>query len=301
MKRKNVMFTVVLCAVLVLCSMALFFRAKNGEVSCVLGEPSNYWDSRQPVELTPEEQEQADWLDEFGGAVAITRDTFTLTTFAQASKFCDWVVVGTVEEAKLGTSENNQIVLSVDTYLYGKKTKQKMAFNITYRNYMFTTSIEQRVAKPGDRMLVFLSDKWPAPVFFLDRRPSPTDIAFFYFDRSKVKELEGDGMCVRTHIILDSKEMEDEAIRVAKGYLGFFGENGKRDRDAYVEFLCSLLNSPVKRIRYDAEADLVLFYTREKDPLPDLDKLLADDRVRDEIKDYLRPRLRNEKPKEKQE
>jgi len=43
----------------------------------------------------------------------------------------------------------------------------------------------------------------------------------------------------------------------------------------------------------------MLFYTREKEPLPDLDKLLADDRVRQEIKDYLiNFRLRNEKPKE---
>ena len=77
-----------------------------------------------------------------------------------------------------------------------------------------------------------------------------------------------------------------------------FCENGKRDRDKYYEFLCSLLQSPVKRIRDDAESDLVLFYTREKDPAPDLDRLLADGRVRKEVKDYLRFILRNEKPKE---
>ena len=33
----------------------------------------------------------------------------------------------------------------------------------------------------------------------------------------------------------------------------FFGENGKRDREKYVEFLCSLLSSPIQRIRDDAE------------------------------------------------
>jgi len=300
MKRKNVMFTAVLCAVFVLCGMILGFKTKIGEWFNAPEKPSDYWASRQPVELTPEEQRDVDWLDEFGDSFGIMSWGMDFVTFGQASKFCDRVVVGTVEEAKLGTSSNNKIVLSVDTCLYGKCPKKTMAFTITYNGVVYA-SIEKRVAKPGDRMLAFLSDEWYEIVYALDKWPSPTNISFFHFDKSKskVKGVEVDGTQAQTHIILDSKEMEGEAIRAAKGYLGFFGENGKRDRDAYVEFLCSLLDSPVKRIRYDAESDLMLFYTREKDPLPDLDKLLADDRVRQEIKDYLISfRLRNEKPKE---
>ena len=98
--------------------------------------------------------------------------------------------------------------------------------------------------------------------------------------------------------IVEDKTVEEEAIRAAKGYLGFFGEKGSRDRGKYVEFHCSLLASPVKRIRDDAESDLLLFYRKEKDPAPDLDKLLTDNRVRKEVKDYIRYLLRNEKPGE---
>jgi len=237
-------------------------------------------------------------------------------TLGQLSKLCDWVAVGTVQAIPPYTAgwhpeiyeirrkaglvpEVYQIRLSVDANLYKKLPESSLTLLVST-----ATNDDKRRVKPGDRMLVFLTDKGYNISY--NRDSSPADHCSFYFERGKntwIKKAEGISLSslIWSYIILDDKETEEEAIRAAKGYLSFFGENGKRDREKYVEFLCSLLNSPVKRIRYDAEADLVLFHTREKEPPPDLDKLLADDRVRDEIKDYLRFRLRNEKPKEEQE
>jgi len=254
--------------------------------------------------ITPERQERWDLLANLTKTIPYWRYPYNMNkTFGQASKICDWVVVGTVAEPRPADlrkdvtyhSLRKPIVLSADTFLYGKRPWGKLIFT-TEPGY-----IEDRTTKPGDRVLVFLADKRYKIGSYLDAPPSQ-DLTSFDFDRTAAKPglqfEKTEGVYTLSHIILDNKEAEEEATRAAKGYLGFFGGKGKRDKDKYYEFLCSLLASPFQRIRDDAESDLILFYTREKEPPPDLDKLLADDRVRKEIKDYLRFRLRNEKPDE---
>ena len=223
--------------------------------------------------------------------------------FGQASKCCERVVVGTVETAQGGIppppstpnvvpGEGQWVVLSVDTNLYGKNTKKRLECAIP-ETVVTGTPIEQRMAKPGDRVLMFVADKWYDPLNVWNA--SPANALYFDFDRSKATWHKMDiHTLVVSHFILDDTETEQAAIEAAKGYLGFFGEKGKRDREKYYEFLCSLLSSPVKRIRDDAESDLILYFTNEKSA--DLDKLLADERIRKEVKDYLRYLLRNEKP-----
>ena len=259
---------------------------------------------------TPEEQERNDWLQKLRSPIPYlderSRIQNVFYTFGQAAKRCERVAVGVVETVRETTPadsregilfvEGQRVVLSIDASLYGKGDKKTLTFTIMETMVIHgPLDIEQRVVKPGDRVLVFLSDKWYNIIYLLSNPPGNPQ--YFDFDRSKAKWDKAD-MHVLAHIILDDKESEREVISAAKRYLGFFGEKGKRDRDTYCEFLCSLLQSPVKRIRDDAESDLVLFHTREKDPPPDLDKLLADGRVRKEVKDYLRYLLRNEKPKE---
>jgi len=297
-QKKGTVFATTLC-VAVVWSGITWVTDVNGDYPVVLPDELK---GPPPPPLPPKEQERIEWLQKLKGPIPYlvsTKDQ-QINTFGQASKHCRWAVVGTVEaveEAKPSASvtfvEGLRVFLAVDTDLYGKIPRKKLAVTIIDPEGYEPENI-MRLAKPGDRMLAFLTDRWYSLVHVID--PSPYNPLHFDFDRSKTKWEKSD-LYVLSHIILDSKETEQETVKAAKGYLGFFGENGKRDRDKYVEFLCSLLQSPVKRIRDDAENDLVIFFTKEKDPPPDLDKLLADDRVRKEVKDYLRYLLRNEKPK----
>ncbi|MCL1921430.1 MAG: hypothetical protein FWG50_10220 [Kiritimatiellaeota bacterium] len=316
MRRETVTLVLALCAIIALCCIAcmLLVDRRAEETPDAFEKAREYWGSRQPVTLTPEEQEKADWLDNAGHPVPIIACGMARGTFGQASKLCGWVVVGTVDEiearaieeavltkeAPLGAMVSGQrIHLSVDSCLYGKASGKTMTFMFADNELgVFPDSIEQREPKRGDRMLVFLADTWYDSSHILGKRFSPNNIFFFDFDRARFSQSKMNLTYIWSHIVLDDMETEEEAIRAAKGYLDVFGEKGKRDRDKYYEFLCSLLASPVKRIRDDAESDLVLFYTKEKDPAPDLDKLLIDGRVRKEVKDYLRYLLRDEKPGE---
>ena len=302
MRKQNTgtMLTVAWCAA-TLWSMMTLADDVNGDIVIVIP------DMPPAPKLTDEQQERKDLLARLKKAVPYREGDSIASyyTFGQASKFCDWVVVGTVEnteEVKFHDSERkgnaplfvagSQTLFRVDTRLYGALPKEKLMFTIeNHSGSPVFAKIEKRVAGPGDRALVFLTNKWHDPAAILAQPP------FFSFDKSKSKWKETD-IYAWSHIILGDRNTEDEVIRAVKGYLEFFGEKGKRDRDKYVEFLCSLLNSPVKRIRDDAESDLVFLYTKEKAPPPDLDKLLADGRVRKEVKDYLRYLLRNEKPAE---
>lgn len=259
--------------------------------------------TRPPVVLSPEAQEKQDLLEKLRRPVEYPYNGDIITqmtdhTFGQLAKRCDWVAVGTIEK-KTPVGEFNfafQILFSVDTCLYGKLPKKKLTFYAT-------TGVERilREKKPGDRMLVFLTDKEYQHSF---KTPPSMRPSSFDFDRKKLawEKREEKGICLCapfwSYIFFDDKDTEEAIVNAVKGYLGFFGEGGKRDRDGYYEFLCSLLQSPVERVRHEAESDLLLFFTKEKDPPPDLDKLLADGRVRKEVKDYLRYLLRNEKPSE---
>jgi len=303
MKRKSVVtFVSLLCVVAALCGMAfVFWGHAPGKVSKALEAPEEV---RLPFEPTLIQLERWKLLEKVHDPFRLVATGMFVYTFGQGAKFCDWVVVGTVEEMKetkfpyLDEFIGHRVVLSVDACLYGKRPGKKMTFMIADTEIGFEpTDSERRVTQPGDRVLAFLTDQWYEIVYFMEN-PFTSNLALFDFDRTKVTPRKMNALYARSYMILDDKTAEEEAIRVAKGYLEVFGKKGHRDRDKYIEFLCSLLNSPVQRIGDDAESDLVLFYTQEKDPLPDLDKLLADDRVRKEVKDYLRSRLRNEKPNE---
>ena len=300
MKRKIVALAMVLCAIVIACGMAVMFLEHN-----TTNEVSVPDALRLPIKPTSQQEERWGWTEKTDNSLRWVGDGMFVYTFGQGSKFCDWVVVGTAEKVELMESPSadmdwngHRVLLSVDSCLYGKRPGKKTVFLIADSVPCFEiTDMERRVVQPGDRILAFLTDQWYDTFLFFSN-PFTSNLAFFDFDRSKARQEKISEKYVRSYIILDDKETEEEAIRVAKGYLEFFGGKGKRDRDKYVEFLCSLLNSPVQRIRDDAECDLVLFYLKEKDPPPDLDKLLADDRVRKEVKDYLRFRLRNETPNE---
>jgi len=303
MKRGKVMLMTALFAVIVLCGVVYMFFEDNTPSEITYAPVRlREWDIRPLDERTPEEQERVIWRNKLRREIPNININTGLHryTFGQAAKLCDWVVAGTVEEVKTGPHiEGEQVVLSVDSSLYVEKPNKHLIFTIGVSEGFSGVSIEQRDTKPGDRMLAFLIDKEHEGWFLITSTQSVTNVECFDFDKTKVNRKKTDEIYTWSHIILDSKEMEDEAIRAAKGYLDIFGAKGKRDREKYVEILCSLLNSPVQRIRDDAESDLLLFYEREL--VADLDKLLADDRVRDEIKDYLRFLLRNEKPKEEKE
>jgi len=307
MKRKSIVtFVSVLCVAAALCGMLFMLWVSNKtETASAVETHGENNETREPVAPTASQQERWEWTEKPYNPFQLRGSGTHLYTFGQASKFCDWVVVGTIEKVKLIEDyrfyeglTGHLTVLSVDACLYGKHPGKKMTFMIADVQIGFTpTDLERRVAQPGDRVLAFITDRWYCLSNLIGGDPI-TSFLFFDFDRSKVKQEKTSVPYVRSYMILDDKTAEEEAIRVATGYLEVFGEKGHRDRDKYIEFLCSLLNSPVQRIGDDAERDLILFCYNEKDPLPDFDKLLADDRVRKEVKDYLRSRLRNEKPKE---
>jgi len=285
--------------------MAYMFlaRDKANETPSVPEQPRMEWDLQlsHPPERTPEEQERWETRGKLRSAIGNIhmRNGTCFYTFGQASKLCDWVVAGTVEKAEAGHDFGEQrITLSADTCLYGKPMGKKMMFTVSAGG-ICVPNLEQRDIKPGDRILAFVIGQWhDAMSLYFSIWPSK-NLYSFDFDKSTTAQGKTEETYTWSHIILDSKEAEEEAVRMAKGYLEVFGGKGSRNRDKYIEFLCSLLSSPVKRIRDDAESDLVLFYERELSA--DLDKLLADGRVRQEIKDYLLSfRLRNEKPNEEQ-
>jgi len=223
------------------------------------------------AEITKQEEDERNLsisLNRFLG-----RKPFTLSHY---SKCCAWVAVGTVlEEPEPWEKERPSMysmVLSLDAYIYGEKLQEERFKFYIYvggdNNADEMCETDRRVPKIGDRMLMFLR-----------------------LEGKRVRLISE----VRAHIFLDDKETEEEITSVVNKYIHTFKDGGKQDKDGYYEFLCSLFKSPVKRIRDDAELDLMLFFTNASSL--DLEKPLADNRVRNEIKDYLRFRLRNEKPK----
>ena len=307
MKRNITILAILLgSAVLLLCWLCL---TDNNPVKTPAPTPkSSKVESPPPYVPTPEENERWDYT-----VTLLDRLPYTsFYTFGMASKLCDWVVVGTVEEAthmtefakakrpKANYAGENfigyRVVLSVDRSLYGK-TKKKMTFIVPHGDdNIIPESIEQRDIKPGDRMLVFLTDKWyEITDLFLSENPE-LGLTYLDFDKAKAERQKLDKLYSWSHLILDNKTVETEAVRAAEAYIDFFGKGGKRNRDTYHELLCSLFQTPVQRIRDDAERDIKWFYV--KDAPKDIDKLLNDDRVRKEMKDYFRFRFRNEKPEE---
>ena len=297
MKRKKMMLVTVLFGAALLCGVVftLLMNRTPEEVVYAPVRPLK-WDYRPPSELTSDETERKALEVKLRFAIPNVNISTGLRrhSFGQGAKLCDWVVVGTIGEI---TDFHAEINLLVETCLHGKLPKGKQVFRV--KNYMdpLFADIADGTVKVGDKILVFLVGTGYDGMHLITS-PRPAENAdFFEFDKAKAKGPERektDGMYAWSYLLLDDTATEKAATCTAKGYLDFFGEKGKRDRERYVEFLCSLLNSPVKRIRDDAESDLVLFYEREM--LADLDRLLTDGRVRKEVKDYLRYLLRDEKP-----
>jgi len=231
------------------------------------------------AELSPEEQEKRSFQHKLLGYPGLysawTRKLFTLSNY---SKHSAWVAIGIVVEEPEAWEKQRpamySMVFSPDAYLYGGKLLQeRFRLHIYVREDGNADGIyyetDRRVPKPGDKLLVFLRNETNGEV-----------------------RLSAE---FRSYIFLDDKETEEAVTNAVNKYIHIFNDGGKHDKDGYHEFLCSLLQSPVQRIRDDAENDLLLFYVNEASL--DLEKALADDRVRKEIKDYLRYLIRNEKPK----
>ena len=246
-----------------------------------------------PVKPTPVQQEADDFTKKMQAYYSLPRawryGDYTISVFSES---CKWVVAGTVKEVEMLKSGptsafNCKVSLSVDARIYGKFPEKSVSFLILLRdkNNEKFDEMDRRIPKIGDRMLVFLRDL--------------RNVVFRDTHLSMRNEAEWMGLpCshFRAYVFLDDEETEEAMTNTVNKYIHTFSDGGKQDKDGYYEFLCSLLKSPVKRIRDDAELDLMLFFI--KDPSLDLEKPLADDRVRKEIKDYLRYLIRNEKPKE---
>jgi hypothetical protein len=232
-----------------------------------------------PAVLTPEQQKAFEFKRKLFEHPALNRiwayELFSLSLF---SKHCDWVALGTVERAECfdkrteGGPFSCNIFFLVDACIHGRKLPvEKLTLRYVWIRGESESEYDlpdRRVPAPGDKMLVFLRDSGNG----------------------------GIDLCssARAHVFLDDKETEEAVINAVKGYIAMSGEGEKNDKGKYYEFLCSLMQSPVKRIRDDAERDLLFLYTKETSL--DLDKPLNDARVRKEVKDYLRYLLRNEKP-----
>ena len=266
---------------------------------------------RTPHVPTPEEKER--WI--YLRKLHIPLPGSTFYTIGMASKLCDWVVVGTVEKVgyvgprrgKLVDDKyaseffGDWVVFSVDLCLYGKSPKEKkMTFIIPDKDWVFhPDQTGGRKPKPDDRMLAFLTNKrYDLAPLFMGSQPTE-NLRFLDFDKAKAKRTKINELYAWSYMTLDDKETETEAVRAAKVYLDFFTGKGKRDRESYHDLLCLLSQSPVQRIRDDAERDFMAFYAREA--RADQHKILDDDRVRKEMKDYYRFLLRNEKPEEEKE
>ena len=196
---------------------------------------------------------------------------YTLSVFSKSSK---WVVVGDVKEVRMFETKpmslfNCTVSLSVDVCAHGKFPEKNVTFSILLRD-------DERQPILGDRMLVFLSDF--RNMVALENKMKWMGLPCSFF---------------RAYVFLDDKEEEKSVTDAVKKYIRTFNDGGKRNKDKYYEFLCSLLQSPVKRIRDDAEIDFLFFYAKE--PSLDLEKALADDRVSKETKKYLRYLIRGEK------
>ena len=309
MKRNIIILATALgSAVILLCWLCLTDN-KPAEPPKAPELPKVEDDDRRPSYMrTPEARERWDYT-----AALLDRLPYpTLYTIGMASKISDWVVVGTVEKTgyvadmRPGKPQKvngkyfsvfwgDWIVLSVDLCLYGKRAGKKMTFIIPEDDWEAQPEIvEQRKPKLGDRMLVFLTDKqYDLNYLFWSTKPA-ANIRRLDFEKTKAERTKIGELYPWTYITLDDKTIEEEAVRAAKVYIDFFGGKGKRDRETYHDLLCSLAQSPVQRIRDDAERDIMRFYGREA--REDIDKLLNDDRVRKEMKDYFRFSFRNEKP-----
>ena len=135
MKRKGITLTAILGCSVILCCL-YFIGNKPAETSQV-PTPPKMDVPPSPYVPTPEEQKRRSYLREL-------RDPLpegSLYTFGMAAKLCDWVIVGTVEEAtymteftKTKRSKANhageifigyRVVLSVDRSLHGKSKEKK--------------------------------------------------------------------------------------------------------------------------------------------------------------------------------
>ena len=261
-----------------------------------------------PYVPTPEDWERA----KYEAQLLNRLPPATIYTMSAASKLCDWVVVGTVEKTgylfdadsekingkySSAFSQVYWIVLSVDFRLYGKNMGKEMTFVIAENSMSWQPEFfEKRNPKPGDRILVFLTDTYYSiSSLYLTTLPGAS-VRFIDFEKSKAIQPRKGEIYAWTYMTLDDKAAETEAIRAAKAFREFFTGAPKRDREAYHELLCSLLQSPAQRIRDDAERAIKEFYTF--DEKGDIDRLLNDDRVRKEMKDYFRFTVRGEKAEE---
>ena len=298
MKRKTIRLLLALCAAVSWLGKILIDKT-TADCLTNIPKPPEEANVRPPVARSPEEKERDAMLSRLKWAISRVEscdEIGMLWSLGQLSKLCDWVVVGTVETIKPAGKHDyyGQVTILTDASLYGKLSQRKVTFDFG------VNSRDNFDGKPGDRMLVFLTDK----NLIVSDFSSPRTFRFpsFNFDRSKNawEKLKQISLCSPewAYIFLGGKGTEQEVRRTVKGYLDVFGEGGKRDSLKYVEFLCSLLSSPVERIRTDAGSDLILFFEQEDISSDMLDKLLSDERVRAEVKDYLRFRLRNEKSEE---
>ena len=274
-QKVNAALAAALCAS-VSCRDVRADNDRDGDIIITLDESD-----RVPYVPTPEVQKAIDFrkkLDAYPGLYKVL--VYSDVTLSRFSKTCTWAVVGTVREVEMlragpVSSVNCNVALSVDACVHGKLREKNIVFSILLRDWNDhkADEMDRRIPSLGAKMLVFLKGLKNGP-----------------FGR--------DTLCssIRAYVFLDDKDTEKAVVSAVKGYLTTNSKGSKREKEKYYEFLCSLMQSPVKRIRDDAERDILNFYL--KDTSLDLDKPLADGRVRKEVKDYLRYLLRDERPKE---
>ena len=215
-----------------------------------------------------------------------------LSTFGQLIKQCDGVFVGAITEVQYPPGENEEsirdgivpdiaLTFRVETNLFGQ-VKEKLV-TIPMR---WWEGLEGHAPTNGMRLLVFYARGYTFRTLSFDNSP-------LGFDWVKPPEVPNvpphvimkEGSCVR---VLDPLETEKAYIEMLDGYLRLLRWE-KRDPDKYYEFLRSLVNSPVWRIRLDAKEDLLWLLGYQCPKQFDLKCILNDPKLDwDLLKDYTR-------------
>jgi hypothetical protein len=233
------------------------------------------------VTNTPETEAKIRLATSVLSKIPYTESGYSLSTLDQLVKVCDAVVVGYVkkieninpEDATATYSRELELTVSSVADLFGGPVLDSLPVKFRQRGK------EKNVAL-GDCVLLFLSqdELIYSPQIFsfaFEKSPSANSV------RSNLNVL-GDN---RGLFVLNAPDTSDAVFSTVEQYIHLL-RTPHRNADVYYEFLKTVARSPVTRLKYDGNADLLNFL--QTCTSFNLSRVLADEEIEESIKDYVR-------------
>lgn len=233
----------------------------------------------QNVTNSPEMTAQVHFRHRLLSKIPQATEGYSLSTLGQLAKLCEAVIVGRVQEVKDITECDKNSTFSRDYLLtlfsVSNLLEGRIASPVSVKFHQGPWKVD---LKTGDDVIVFLSS---------DKLRFEWGIFDFDFEKKSAKKNESLFVLGESRGILVFKKFDpnDEIFNTVKQYLELL-RRPRRNPNAYYEFLAKTIRSSNERLRRDSVSDLLFFLRTSKSF--DLTRVLSDDSVDDNIKDYMR-------------